>query len=274
MQARENLTESFGAAGVNSLPSSLKSFDDVLKGIDKTTKAGIRSFADLFSLREQFAAFTQSIDQLKGGVNQTLLPFLSAQEQQAIMQADLAKVFEQLNMAVPGSLQELIELGKGIDFTTKEGLDLAAVFPSLVQAFQQTQGQVIGLTDSLGQLDINKFRTLVDYQRAQNYLANGIPLSRLPSYDVGTSYVPTDGPAMIHQGERIVTAVDNQTLVSSVQNTGTGLQSMARELGNLRAVVESLRGFIAVTADSTKITANILKNVSPNGDALQTEAAA
>jgi hypothetical protein len=49
---------------------------------------------------------------------------------------------------------------------------------------------------------------------------------------------------------------------------------MARELGNLRAVVESLRGFIAVTADSTKITANILKNVSPNGDALQTEAAA
>jgi tape measure domain-containing protein len=235
IQARESLLGSLGSNGVNSLPNTLKGFDDILKGIDKTTSAGIKSFMELFSLREQFAAFTQSIDQLKGGVNSTLMPFLSAQEQQAIKQAELAKVFDSLNMSVPGSLQELIELGKGIDYTTKEGLDLAAVFPQLVQAFQDAKGATDGLIDSLTQLDSNKYKTLVDFTRAQRYQANGIPLSMLPSYDVGTAYVPQTGPAMIHQGERILTAAENRAYSGGSEISAALLSEIRLLRADLRA---------------------------------------
>jgi tape measure domain-containing protein len=235
IQARESLLGTLGSNGVNSLPNTLKGFDDILKGIDKTTSAGIKSFMELFSLREQFAAFTQSIDQLKGGVNSTLMPFLSAQEQQAIKQAELAKVFDSLNMSVPGSLQELIELGKGIDYTTKEGLDLAAVFPQLVQAFQDAKGATDGLIDSLTQLDSNKYKTLVDFTRAQRYQANGIPLSMLPSYDVGTAYVPQTGPAMIHQGERILTAAENRAYSGGSEISAALLSEIRLLRADLRA---------------------------------------
>jgi len=39
--------------------------------------------------------------------------------------------------------------------------------------------------------------------------ANSYYSSKLPSYDVGTDYVPRTGPAMIHQGEKIVPAGQN-----------------------------------------------------------------
>jgi tape measure domain-containing protein len=251
VKSRGSLLESLSESGVNSLPSTLKAFDDILQGIDKTTKDGIKSFSELFGLREQFAAFTQSIDQLKGGVNSTLMPFLTAQEQQAIQQAELVKVFDTLNMSVPGSLQELIELGKGIDYTTKEGLDLAAVFPSLVQAFQNAKGATDGLIASLTELDPNKFRTLVDFTRAQRYQASGIPLSNLPSYDVGTSFVPETGPAMIHRGERILTAAENREY-SAQSSMMTG--QLINEIRALRADIRSGDTAIAIaTQKSAKI---------------------
>jgi tape measure domain-containing protein len=237
MQARESLMEGMGG---QALPSTLKAFDDILKGIDKSTQAGIQSFADMFSLREQFAAFTQSIDQLKGGVNSTLMPFLSAQEQQAIKQAELVKVFDSLNMSVPGSLQELIDLGKAIDYTTKEGLDLAAVFPTLVQAFQQTTQETNALIDSLGKLDINKFRTSFEYIRAGAYLNNGISLSQLPSYDVGTPFVPNTGPAMLHQGERVMTAAENRAYSAGSSDVVAELQGLRQDQQNMRAELQAI----------------------------------
>lgn len=194
------------------LPATLAEYDALLKSINTTTAAGAKMFADIFAMRDQFIQFTAAVDGLKANVKGALFPMLSASEQQAVMQADLAKLFGELNLEIPGSIQELVELGKSIDYTTESGLDLAAAFPSLVQAFQQTRGQVDALMNSLGLLDINRFKTLVDFTRAQRYVENGISLDQLPSYDVGTSFVPQDGPAMIHRGERILTASENRAM--------------------------------------------------------------
>jgi tape measure domain-containing protein len=266
MQARESLMAGMGG---RQLPSTMKAFDDILQSIDKSTQAGIQSFADLFKLREQFAAFTQSIDQLKGGVNSTLMPFLSAQEQQAIQQAELAKVFDSLNMSVPGSLQELIDLGKAIDYTTKEGLDLAAVFPQLVQAFQQTTIETNALIDSLGQLDINKFGTMFEYLRAGSYMRNGISLSQLPSYDVGTSYVPQTGPALIHQGERIMTASENREYSNAMGMVVQEMRMLRQDNASMRAELRSiaLSSYKSASSiDRIERDGMIIRDVDQNGD--------
>jgi tape measure domain-containing protein len=266
MQARESLMDGMGG---RQLPSTMKAFDDILQSIDKSTQAGIQSFADLFKLREQFAAFTQSIDQLKGGVNSTLMPFLSAQEQQAFQQAELAKVFDSLNMSVPGSLQELIDLGKAIDYTTKEGLDLAAVFPQLVQAFQQTTLETNALIDSLGQLDINKFGTMFEYLRAGSYMRNGISLSQLPSYDVGTSYVPQTGPALIHQGERIMTASENREYSNAMGMVVQEMRMLRQDNASMRAELRSiaLSSYKSASSiDRIERDGMIIRDVDQNGD--------
>lgn len=178
----------------------------------------------------------QTIDSLKGGVKGALFGIVSPAEQQAMMQADLAQLFGSLNLQIPGSVQELINLGKSIDYTTEEGLNLAAAFPSLVQAFVQAREQVDGLVSSMQELDINRFRTLVDYTRAQRYVENGISLANLPSYDVGTSFVPNDGPAMIHAGERIFTRSENSEMVAAVQNLNG--PEIVTELRKLREVTQ------------------------------------
>jgi tape measure domain-containing protein len=243
IEARDNLTASFSeSGGGSSLPATLKAFDDILKGIDKTTQAGIKQFAELYAIRDNFNQYVQSLDSLKGGVKGALFGIVSPAEQQAMMQADLAQLFGSLNLQIPGSVQELINLGKSIDYTTEEGLNLAAAFPSLVQAFQQAREQTDALTNSLQSLDTSRFATLVDYTRAVRYAESGIDISRLPSYDVGTAFVPQDGPAMIHQGERIMTRSENAELVSAVQQSAAVAQGLARLEQKLEA------GFYAVAS--------------------------
>jgi tape measure domain-containing protein len=257
IEARDALTATFSdSGGGSSLPGTLKAFDDILKGIDKTTQAGIEQFAELYQIRDGFLQYTQAIDSLKGGVKGALFGIVSPGEQQAMMQADLAELFGSLNLQIPGSVQELINLGKSIDYTTEEGLNLAAAFPSLVAAFQQAREQVDALTESL--LDVNRFATLVDYTRAQRYASSGIDVSALPSYDVGTSYVPKDGPAMIHQGERIMTRTENAALVNAVQQNA----NMASEIKALR---EEMRAGLYAVATNTGDTAKRIRKWDGDG---------
>jgi tape measure domain-containing protein len=263
---RTSLEEQYGG----SLPATLKAYDEALKGIDKTTQAGIDSFVALFGIREQFAQFTASIDSIKGNVRGALLSMVSDAEKQQMLNADLAKLFGDLGRDVPGSIQELIALGKSIDYTTAEGLNLAAVFPSLVQAFNQTQNAVDGLINSLR--DTSTFKSLTDYLRyagvARNYGTSFASnyVDNLPSYDVGTSFVPQDGPAIIHKGERILTASENSDLSS--MNA-----AMVSELRALRTEVSQLRRDSTETARSTKKTSEILQRVTRDGDAILTETA-
>jgi hypothetical protein len=253
------------------LPDTLKAYDAALKGIDKTTQEGIDTFVELFGMRDQFAQFRQAIDGLKGNVRGALFGMVSDAEKQQMLNEDLAKLFGDLGRDVPGSIQELIALGKSIDYTTAEGLNLAAVFPTLVNAFNQTQAAVDNLVNSLR--DANNFKTLIDYQRytgiARNYgnaFANNYA-DTMPSYDVGTSYVPNDGVAMLHQGEAVLTRGENTSLrESNAQLVG--------EIRTLNAKVDRLVYSMDKTASSTKRTADIMTNITPNGDAIQTEAVA
>jgi hypothetical protein len=165
LKQRDSLTESIG-----SLPSSIAAFDALLKAIDTSTAGGQSQFADLFGLREQFANFTNAWDSVVGNVESAIYGLLSPSEQLAMDQANLAKMFAELNISVPTSLQDLINLGKSIDFTTEAGLDLALAFPTLVEAFKETKEGVESLSQSLSS---SYFTTRADFLSAQISASNG-----------------------------------------------------------------------------------------------------
>lgn len=245
-----------------SVPESLKSFDDVLKGIDKTTQAGIDSFTAMFSLRDQFAAFTKSLDDLKGGVRGALYGIVSDTEKQAMMNADLSKAFGELGLSVPTSIEELITLGKSIDFTTKSGIDLASVFPSLVSAFNQTASSVETLMNKLR--DVNEFTTIVDFNRYKGLATN---------YGNTFANQITDGKAVSY-GNASNTSVSVNPLINASNNTtiSTSDPNLLQAIYTLSAKVDALQLEAAKTATQSKRAADVLVNVSPNGNAIQTEA--
>lgn len=61
----------------------------------------------------------------------------------------------------------------------------------------------------------------------------------VPSYDVGTNYVPNDQLAMVHKGEAIIPAKYNRP---NIGNNSSGLyqviDSMTNEIGSLRSLIQ------------------------------------
>jgi len=81
----------------------------------------------------------------------------------------------------------------------------------------------------------------------------------LPSFSVGSDYVPYNMVAQIHKGERIIPAATNDEMVG--------------ELRALRQEVASLRASSDQTATATRKTSDLLRNVTQDGNSLLTTAA-
>jgi hypothetical protein len=203
----------------------------------------------MFNLRDEFAQFTGSLDAIKKGVSDSVFGLLSPAQQQAMNKARLSEEFAKFNIAVPQSVQQLIAIGQGLDFTTEAGLNLALAFPSLVQAFQAVNGQVNNLNDSLNNLNPNLYKTSADFRTAGAFASAGMAI---PSYAVGTDYVPQDGLAMIHKGERIVTAKENakgssdsnviSMLDAKIERLNRAMESVAAQTFSFNKIVKKWDG--------------------------------
>lgn len=87
---------------------------------------------------------------------------------------------------------------------------------------------------------------------------------KLPSYDVGTNYVPQDMIAQIHEGERIVPKAFNQANMMDTKD-------MVAELRELRRQVADLVNFNRDIQDNTKKTRDVIVRVTEDGRAMQSE---
>lgn len=261
LAVRDALSSQLGRA----LPETIQSFDEILKSFNTATKSGRELFYTMFNLRDSFIEFNNAITGIKKGVNDAIFGLLTPQQQQAQNQARLVEEFAKFNLAVPQSAQQMIAIGQSIDYTTEAGLNLALAFPSLVQAFEATQGAVDSLANSLNP---ERFRTFFDFAVASSYTRQGLPIpaANMPSYDVGTSYVPNTGVAMLHQGEAVLTRSENSAITFNSAKMVTLLGSLVEKVTNLELDIRR-------TADGTQRTARELEDITSGDIVIQTQAA-
>jgi len=78
---------------------------------------------------------------------------------------------------------------------------------------------------------------------------------KLRGFAVGTNYVPTDMPAQIHQGERIIPAADNRELMRRLASPPANNDVLAGAVDRLTATVarqEAIIGDLLVAQDETQ----------------------
>ncbi len=93
----------------------------------------------------------------------------------------------------------------------------------------------------------------------------------IKGYAVGTSYVPNDQLAMIHQGEEITPRPYVDAQRSDREETNRLLEQLLKSNADLRAEVAELRKSADKTTENTGNSANMLNRVTRNGRAMQTE---
>lgn len=224
---REDLFEQSGI-----VPQSLKDFDAFIKRLDKSTADGLIKFNELFAIREQVSEFTQNINGLKTGINEALLGVVNPAEQRKLLQQNLSSVFEQADVPLPTSIDDLITLGKtlfaDIDAGTAsaEALNLAAAFPSLIAAFTQTKQVLDEITDSTNRSK-DSFKSLADYQVYQSVSRNyGSKFANDFTANFDTGRIVTNA-----NGDAVVAADPNADLVAQLKNlTNIGLQQLVTNL--------------------------------------------
>jgi hypothetical protein len=84
----------------------------------------------------------------------------------------------------------------------------------------------------------------------------------IPSFDVGTNFVPNDMLANIHKGERIVPAADNARLMTNGDNIYLVLSEVKNEVRMLR---EERKIDAAANVRASKLTARLMEKWDIDG---------
>ena len=95
-----------------------------------------------------------------------------------------------------------------------------------------------------------------------------------PAYAEGTPWVPADGLAMLHAGERVIPQVDNVRMMAALSDwsdVAGEVRALRDEVVALRQISES--GHAAVSANTARMS-RALDRVMPDGDALKVRVAA
>lgn len=265
--------------GVKKFFDGLTKKEDVLETINtlSTLNQALKNLPPIFdAVRNAIdtTAYTTSIQALQAQfqATQTFVElFYSETEKFDIFTGQIIAQFEAINVALPRTAKEYRDMVEAIDVVDEATRDqfngLIALAPAFDSYLKQLEAQK-QLTQQIAGIDINKFRTFLDFNVARSYVGAGlnIPAANMPSYDVGTSYVPNDGIAMLHQGEAVLTRSDNQSMTSNTSAMVSLLNRVVSELNDMKLDIK--RG-----ADSSVRTARELEDITGGDIVLLTQAA-
>lgn len=209
IKARENVISTLGV-----FPTTLKGFDNILKGIDASTADGAARFSDVFAKRSAFSTALNATETIKSGVSNALFDSFSLDRQQKFLDDQLSKAFGELNLSVPNTVEQLINMADAIDYTTAAGLDFANALPNLVELLKKSKEQALVSEADLSQ---NNFRTVVDLQRYRAARsALGAQAANANVNDMGTQIVSNaELAALLKQMVAALNSTANNTKVTS-----------------------------------------------------------
>ncbi len=151
------------------------------------------------------------------------------------------------------SLDDILVRGKS--GATASGAVLRQAIAELVAA--DNWGRIVQVALQEG-VDSNMVDGLMDWRPGTALAA--ARLRGLPAFATGTAYVPSTGPAIVHEGERIIPAADNAALMRLM--TDGGGDALATEVRKLR---EELSIALAAIASHTNKSARILDQFDVDG---------
>ncbi|WP_292041436.1 phage tail length tape measure family protein [Massilia sp. UBA6681] len=222
---------------LDSILTSAQQQIDVLKGIDTS----------VLSVADAVAALGLSIASAKGNAVVASAGAVNAQYQSVLGRApDAAGMQFWQDQAAKGVSQT--------DILNAIANSAEANIKSMYQATLGRAADAGGLQFWVDQ--VNKGTSYADIQRALEQSGE-----KLRGFAVGTNYVPTNMPAMIHEGERIIPAADNRELMRRLSNPEQSNAVLAAAVERLTREVEGLRAEARATATHTEKTARLFDRV-------------
>lgn len=223
-------------------------FRTLLKGADSTTTAGARLLSQLVELIPAFEEVTSASKEL-----------VSA------WQSVTDKIMDQVKTIRGG-------MGNETQTYAAAQAEFATVSAAARAGDKASADRLTTLATSLLNMAEKNSVTALDLQRMKGYIAGSLETTAqtiaannpgvvLPSFDVGTDYVPRDMIAQIHEGERIVPKAFNHT---------RDTDALAAAVAKLTAEVAELRRVSEVNEDNTRKTKELLIRVTRDGDSLVT----
>ncbi len=154
--------------------------------------------------------------------------------------------------------------GAQADFTIKSAqaragdLDAAKLLPKLSQTLLE-----LAESNASTSLDLARIRaqTLASLVGTSSQISKKNGLS-LPSFAVGTNFLPNDMFIQAHAGERIVPAADNRALFAAIERSSAQSDPASRE--QARQDMEGLRAEVRAVAIHSAKTAAILARALPD----------
>lgn len=232
--------------------------------------------ASLFSTQEEylrdFYSTQADIADLAGLTDKTL-----SVEEQSIKRLDdiLANAQQELN-ALKGidmsvfSLAEAIRGWQGALGAAKAD-PVASAGGGIAQLYKDLLGRS---ADSAG-LDYwkNAVAGGMSLAEIKKLIMEGAEYKGLRGFAVGTNYVPTNMPAMIHEGERIIPAADNREPMRRLSSPSDNSAVLAAAVERLTATVAKQQAVLDKIEESTRRNADMFDQATAGGGPLLVEIA-
>lgn len=230
--------------------TAAKALQTSLANVTKTIKTQIQSLNDYklalqtgsgstLTTSQQYSASKSEIQRLQSIIASTP----TTQEEVDTRNSAISKLSSSTDKWLSLS-RELFASGAQYtsDYNTVIGI-VDSVSGALDSQLSDAEAQLTALETANTYLSTIASSSLSTVQLLSNYTATGA--AALPSFAVGTNYVPNDMVANIHKGERIIPATDNVTLMSTLSSSNNNNREMVIEIRNLNQKIERLERAVA-----------------------------